>query len=173
MGRLLRALPKGNTASGSGSCRLHAVSVDVTSELVIAAPVEAVASFAADPSNVPAWYKNITSVEWLSPKPAQVGSKIAFVARFMGRTLRYTYEIAELVPNQRLVMRTPQGPFPMETTYTWQAQGGGTLMTLRNRGEPEGFSRLAAPFMASMMRRENRKDLQRLAAVVTADRRAH
>ena len=87
------------------------MAVDVTSELVIAAPVEAVASFAADPSNVPAWYKNITSVEWLSPKPTQVGSKIAFVAHFMGRTLRYTYEIAELVPNQRLVMRTAQGPF--------------------------------------------------------------
>ena len=59
----------------------------------------------------------------------------------------------------------------METTYTWQAQGDGTLMTLRNRGEPEGFSRLVAPFMASMMRRENRKDLQRLAAVVKVDQR--
>jgi ligand-binding SRPBCC domain-containing protein len=138
---------------------------------VIAAPVEAVASFAADPSNVPAWYKNITSVEWLTPKPTQVGARIAFVAHFMGRTLRYTYEIAELVPNQRLVMRTAQGPFPMETTYTWQAQGGGTLMRLRNRGEPAGFSRLAAPFIASMMRRENRRDLKRLAALVTEDER--
>jgi uncharacterized membrane protein len=145
------------------------MAVDVTTELVIAAPVDTVAGYAADPSHVPAWYKNITSVEWLSPQPARVGSKIAFVARFMGRTLRYTYEIAELVPNQRLVMRTSEGPFPMETTYTWQASGSGTLMTLRNRGEPSGFSRLVAPFMATMMRRENRKDLQRLGAVVTAD----
>ena len=145
------------------------MAVDVTTELVIAAPIETVAGYATDPSNVPAWYKNITSVEWLSPKPTQVASKIAFVAHFMGRTLRYTYEIAELVPNQRLVMRTAEGPFPMETTYTWQANGNGTLMTLRNRGEPKGYSRLVAPFMAMMMRRENRKDLQRLAAVVAAD----
>jgi len=145
------------------------MAVDVTTELVIAAPIDTVASYATDPSNVPAWYKNITSVEWLSPEPTQVGSKIAFVAHFMGRTLRYIYEVAELVPNQRLVMRTPEGSFPMETTYTWQANGSGTLMTLRNRGEPAGFSRFVAPFMAMMMRRENRKDLQRLAAVVTAD----
>lgn len=145
------------------------MAVDVTTELVIAAPVDSVANYAADPSNVPLWYKNITSVEWLSPKPTQVGSRIAFVAHFMGRTLRYTYEIVELVPNQRLVMRTAEGPFPMETTYTWQPKGDGTLMTLRNRGEPGGFSRLAAPFMATMMRRENRKDLQRLAVRLTAD----
>ncbi len=145
------------------------MAVDVTTQLVIAAPINAVAGYASDPSNVPAWYKNITSVNWLSPKPPQVGSKIAFVAHFMGRTLRYTYEITELVPDQRLVMRTSEGPFPMETTYTWQAEGNGTLMTLRNRGEPEGFSRFVAPFMAMMMRRENRSDLHRLAAVVTAE----
>jgi uncharacterized membrane protein len=146
------------------------MTVDVITELVISAPVETVAGFAADPSNVPAWYKNIESVEWLTSPPAQVGSKMAFVAHFMGRTLRYTYEIAELVPNQRLVMRTSEGPFPMETTYTWQAQDDATLMTLRNRGNPQGFSRLVAPFLASMMRRENRKDLQRLATVIATER---
>jgi uncharacterized membrane protein len=144
------------------------MTVDVTTELLIAAPVATVASFAADPSNVPTWYKNITSVEWLSPKPVQLGSNIAFVAHFMGRTLRYVYEIVEFVPNERLVMRTAEGPFPMETTYSWAARGEETMMTLRNRGEPKGFSRVVAPFMAAAMRRENRSDLARLRAVLTA-----
>lgn len=85
-----------------------------------------------------------------------------FVARFLGRTLAYTYEVVEYGP-QRLVMRTAQGPFPMETTYTWQPEGeAGTRMTLRNRGEPAGFSRVAAPAMAAAMRRTNGKDLARL-----------
>lgn len=141
--------------------------VDVVTELTINASVGRVAAFAADPSNVSRWYKNISSVEWLSPKPVQVGSKVAFVARFLGRTLRYTYEIVEFVAGERLMMRTAEGPFPMETTYTWSAIGDDrTRMTLRNRGEPAGFSKLMAPLMTPAMRRANRKDLAKLASIL-------
>lgn len=35
-------------------------------------------------------------------------------------------------------------------------------MTLRNRGEPSGFSRIAAPLMAAAMRRANQNDLRTL-----------
>jgi uncharacterized membrane protein len=143
------------------------VSVDVESEIRIARPVTEVSAFAADPSNAPEWYVNIESVEWETPPPARAGSRVAFVARFLGRRLEYTYELVELSPGERLVMRTAEGPFPMETTYTWRAtDGGATHMTLRNRGEPAGFARLTAPFMAGAMRRANRKDLQRLRAIL-------
>ena len=92
---------------------------------------------------------------------------MAFVARFLGRRLAYTYELVDLVANERLVMRTAQGPFPMETTYTWSAASDGrTHMTLRNRGEPSGFSKLTAPFMAAAMRRANRKDLAKLRSIL-------
>ena len=137
--------------------------VDVVTETVIARPRTAVAAFAADPDNAPAWYVNIKSVEWKSERPLRVGSRVAFVARFMGKRLAYTYEFIELVPNERLVMRTAEGPFPMETTYTWEStEQGGTRMKLRNRGEPTGFSRLVAPFMTAAMRRANTNDLARL-----------
>jgi uncharacterized membrane protein len=137
--------------------------VDVVTEMDIEQPLERVAAYAADPSNAPDWYVNIKTVEWRTPPPLAVGSKLAFVAQFLGRRLAYTYEIVELIPGQRLVMRTAEGPFPMETTYTWESAGERrTRMTLRNRGEPSGFSKLAAPFMAAAMRRANRKDLLRL-----------
>jgi len=145
------------------------MTVDVLTEATIDCPVEVVAAYAADPSNAPHWYANIESVEWKTPPPARVGSRVAFVARFLGRRLVYTYELAEVAPNQRLVMRTAEGPFPMETTYTWEARGGGaTRMTLRNRGEPSGFSKLTAPFMAAAMRRANRKDLANLKRILEA-----
>ena len=132
-------------------------------EIVIGRPCAEVAGYAADPSHAPQWYANIESVRWQTPPPVQVGSRMDFVARFLGRRLAYTYEIVDLVPGERIVMRTAQGPFPMETTYTWQpVDATGTRMTLRNRGEPSGFGRVAAPVMAAAMRRANEKDLARL-----------
>jgi uncharacterized membrane protein len=141
------------------------MAVDVVTQIVIDRPCAQVAAYTADPSHAPEWYANIESVEWQTPPPVQVGSRMAFVARFLGRRLAYTYEIVELLPGERLVMRTAQGPFPMETTYTWQPDGvDRTRMTLRNRGEPAGFSGLATPVMAAAMRRANRKDLAALKA---------
>jgi uncharacterized membrane protein len=145
------------------------MAVDVLTEITINRPAEVVAAYAADPSNAPAWYENITSIRWETEPPLRTGSRVAFTARFLGRQLAYTYEVTEFVPAQRLVMRTAQGPFPMETTYTWHAvDDGSTRMTLRNRGEPAGFSKLAGSFMAAAMRRANRKDLSRLRHIVEA-----
>jgi uncharacterized membrane protein len=145
------------------------VAVDVRTEIVIMRPAAAVAAYAAEPSNAPAWYANITSVTWETSPPLRAGSRVAFTARFLGRQLAYSYEITDFSPAERLVMRTAQGPFPMETTYTWQAiDDRSTRMTLRNRGEPAGFPRLAAPLMAMAMRRANRKDLRALQAILEA-----
>src|ERR687894_2095943 len=137
--------------------------VDVQVETVIDRPTSEVAAYAGDPTNAPEWYANIGSVEWRTAPPVAVGSRMDFVAGFLGRRLAYTYEVVELVPGERLVMRTAQGPFPMETTYGWQPlDAGSTRMTLRNRGRPRGFSVLASPFMAAAVRRANRADLPRL-----------
>jgi uncharacterized membrane protein len=145
------------------------MAVDVSTAITIGRPVETVAAYVIDPSNAPTWYGNIKAVEWVTEPPVQVGSKVAFVAEFLGRRLAYTYEFIDLVPGERLVMRTAQGPFPMETTYTWAATNDGkTCITLRNRGEPTGFSKLIAPFMSAFVRGANRKDLAKLRSILEA-----
>jgi hypothetical protein len=142
------------------------MAVDVTTEIVIERPCEQVAAYAGDPSHAPEWYANISSVRWQTPPPVRAGSRMDFVARFLGRTLAYTYEVVEHSAN-RMVMRTAQGPFPMETTYTWRPEGASkTRMTLRNRGEPAGFAKITAPVMAAAMRRANDKDLARLKRIL-------
>ena len=139
------------------------MAVDVVTEIVIARTRDEVAAFAADPNNATAWYKNIKAVEWETPPPVTVGSKLRFRAQFLGRTLEYTYEVREIDPGRRLVMATADGPFPMETTYTWQdAASDTTKMTLRNRGEPSGFAAVTSPVMTLAMRRANEADLRRL-----------
>ena len=143
------------------------MAVDVLTEIEIDRPRDEVSAFAADPSNATAWYKNIKAVEWETPPPAVVGSRVRFRAQFLGRTLEYTYEIREIEPGHRFVMATAQGPFPMETTYAWEdADGGRTKMSLRNRGEPSGFATVTAPVMARAMRKANEADLRRLKALL-------
>jgi uncharacterized membrane protein len=137
--------------------------VDVETEITIARPRAEVAAYSCDPDNATAWYANIESADWQTPKPLAVGSRFAFVARFLGRRLAYVYEVREMVAGERFVMATTDGPMAMETTYTWaDAHGGATLMRLRNRGEPAGFASILAPVMAVAVRRANRKDLARL-----------
>lgn len=145
------------------------MNVDVSSEIVIQRPRDEVANYASNPDHAPTWYANIKSVEWKTAPPVAIGSHIAFVAHFLGRRMAYTYEVVALVPGERFVMRTAEGPFPMETTYTWQSTpDGGTRMTLRNRGTPTGFSSLAAPLMSRAIRNANRKDLAALKRLLEA-----
>ena len=157
---LMHAAPADEVSIDTHTCE---VEVDVAVDAVMPFPRELVASYAGDPSNAPQWYANIESVNWQTPPPVAVGSRMDFVARFLGRRISYTYEVVELQPGERLVMRTAAGPFPMETTYTWESVPEGTRMRLRNRGEPTGFAKVAGPVMAKAMKSAMTKDLARLA----------
>ncbi len=122
--------------------------VDVQTEITINKPLHVVAEYSMNPDNAPEWYVNIKSAEWLTSKPLTTGSQIAFKAEFLSKKLSYVYEVTELIPGRKMVMRTADGPFPMETTYTWEAiDKNTTKMTLRNRGNPSGFSKIFSPFM--------------------------
>ncbi|HJQ21668.1 MAG TPA: SRPBCC family protein [Gemmatimonadaceae bacterium] len=141
--------------------------MDVRTEILIGRPRAEVAEWSADPERAPLWYANIKRVEWVTEPPIARGSRVTFTAEFLRRQLRYTYEIVDFVAGERLVMRTSEGPFPMETTYEWSDAGEGrTLMRLRNKGAPSGFARVLAPFMGPIVRSENRKDLRRLKAIL-------
>jgi uncharacterized membrane protein len=141
--------------------------IDVETSVRLATPRGKVAKFAANPANAPRWYENIESVEWKTSHKVAVGSKIAFVARLLGKKIEYTYEIVEFEPLERMVMRTFEGPFPMETTYTWEALSpGSTRMTLRNRGTPSGVARIAGPMMSRSVRKANEKDLAQLKEIL-------
>jgi uncharacterized protein YndB with AHSA1/START domain len=144
------------------------MSVDVVTEIEIARPREEVASFAADPTNATTWYRNIDAMTWETSPPLAVGSRVRFRARFLGRTLEYTYEVVELVPAERLVMSMAAGPFPMETSYRWEDTADGTRMTLRNRGKPARSMQMLEGVVTAAMRRANKADLARLKALLEA-----
>lgn len=137
--------------------------VDVSTDIVIDRPRAEVAAFAAEPTNAPQWYENIQEATWVGPPGLAVGARCHFVATFLGRRMVYTYEIRAWAPGERLVMHVADGPFPMQTTYTFEDAGdGATRMTLRNQGQPTGFSRWAKGLIVPAMRKANDKDLAAL-----------
>ncbi len=143
------------------------MTVDVEVHATIDRPRAVVAGYCCDPDNVTAWYANITAVQWETPGPLAIGSRFRFTSDFLGRRLQYTYEVAELVPAERLVMRSDESPFRMETAYTFQdTAGAATWMTVRNRGEPTAYSGLAPAIVASAIRRATSNDLERLKTIL-------
>jgi len=140
--------------------------VNIKTEIIIHRPLKEVAEFASNPDNAPRWYQNIKYVSWKTVPPLAVGSEIAFIAIFMGSELAYTYKVVEINDN-RFVMQTSEGPFPMKTTYEWEkVYENSTRMTLTNSGNPSGFSKLLSPIMGMMIKKENKKDLERLKAIL-------
>lgn len=140
--------------------------VDVITHITIDKALERVADYACNPNNAPEWYVNIKTVEWKTPQPLNIGSLIAFTAQFMGKKLAYTYEVIEF-SETKFVMRTAEGPFPMQTSYEFEKiDKNTTKMILRNCGNPTGFSKLFAPLMSRMMRKANQKDLKSIKSIL-------
>ncbi|KUG51865.1 ATPase [Serinicoccus chungangensis] len=152
--------------------------MDVTVATTFDAPRPLVAAVAGDPDQAMRWYANIRSVRWQGPSELVEGARIDFVARFLGRQLAYTYVVVELVPQERMVMRTDDGPFPMETTYCWwdEEPGDGgrprTGMSVRNAGRPSAMTTLASGAVTLGMKRAMRRDLERLRLVLREEQDA-
>jgi len=143
------------------------MSLDLTSELVLERPPASVSGYACNPENATSWHASVKSVEWKSAPVVHVGSRVALEVDFLGQHLHYTYEIVECVPGEKLVMRSVDGPIPLETSYTFEeTRDGHTRMTFRNRGEPSGMSKLLTPVMVAAMKAANERDLLKLKEIL-------
>jgi len=141
--------------------------IDVSTEIDINCSKAKVAEYSANPDNAPKWYVNIKAAKWKTPRPLQVGSQIVFKTKFLGKLLVYIYEISEYAAEQKMVMKTIIGPFPMETIYTWKSIDGNiTRMSLQSKGNPGGLSKLLTPLLSFAIKKANNKDLQRLKEII-------
>ena len=145
--------------------------VDITAEIVIHKPRDEVAGFASDPENDSTWIGGIVEAKTLTDPPFGAGTKVARVAKFLGRAMHYTPEVVEYEPTALLAMSTDQ-PFPMTIRYEFTDGGcdGGTKMTIRVRGEGGGFYQVAARLLGMMVKRNVSKDLERLKVLLERGR---
>ncbi|OQP38929.1 hypothetical protein A4H97_19245 [Niastella yeongjuensis] len=136
--------------------------VDVSTEIIINLPKEKVAEFASDPGNAPSWCTHIKSVEWNNDAPLRAGARLVVNEQILRRSLQQVYEVVEIIPGQKMIMKTSGNGMGMETTVAWQALNeNATCMTLRNRGVPVAFKPIA-PFWKLAIRSASRRNLKQL-----------
>lgn len=150
--------------------------MDVTVRTVYEAPRDLVASIAGDPAQAARWFGNVRYVRWHAEPGVTVGACVDLVSQQLGRELAYTYEIVDIVPGERLVMRSER-PFRVETSLTWWDEEPApaeehlperprTGMALRNAGWPAGMTTLGSGAVTLGMKRAMRRDLERLRLVL-------
>ena len=143
------------------------MTVDVQSEIIIDQPPSRVATYAANPDNAPDWTALVDAVQWLTPRPLTLGTKVLIVDRSSGRPVEHTAEVVALEIGERLVMRSEDAPVSQETIYRWEPAGkNATRMIIQRRRDPPEIYREAAPLMELALQRTNQKDLERLKALL-------
>jgi hypothetical protein len=147
--------------------------VDVKTEIIINLPKEIVSEFVSDPGNTPGWCSQIKSVDWNQHAPLRAGVKIVFNEQGTRRYQQYVCEVIEIIPNQKMVMKTRHDNMRMETVIAWRAiDENTTCMTIWNRGIPRALSRIITPFMALAIRNTSRRNLKQLKKMLeTSNRR--
>ncbi|MCH8850803.1 MAG: SRPBCC family protein [Chloroflexi bacterium] len=142
--------------------------IDITAEVTIERPREAVAAFAMDSANDPAWIGGVVESKALTDGPFGKGSKVGRTAKFLGRRMEYTTEVVEYEPSALVAMRA-ESPFPMTIRYEFVERAGRTLARIRVTGEGSGFYNLAAPLLAMMVKRNVSRDLRTLKRLLESD----
>jgi uncharacterized protein YndB with AHSA1/START domain len=142
------------------------MAIDVKAEAEIERPPADVAAFAMEAENDPRWIGGISSARRLTPPPTGIGTRVERVASFMGRRIDYVMDVVELVPNERIVLKSVKAPFPMRVTYEFVPRGGKTLASVHVEGEPAGFYRVAGGLMAPAVKKNLIGDLKRLKSIV-------
>ena len=144
------------------------MSIDVKTEVVINRSKDDVARFAMNPGNDPSWIGGIVEARTLTDPPFNKGTKVARVATFLGKRIKYVTEVIDYEPTGRLVMHSVKGPFPMTIRYQFEETGGGTLVRIQNQGEVRGFFKLAGPVVAGLLKRSVTRDLAKLKELLEA-----
>lgn len=142
--------------------------INIAVRRVIRAPADLVAEFVTNPDNAPVWQTNVAAVEWHSARPVAKGSTFDVITRVLGRRVAYPIEVTELLPHERLTIRSTRKRFPTEITYAFAETPQGCEITITSCGQPPRLSRLRTPLLARVLRREATRDLGNLARLTEA-----
>jgi uncharacterized protein YndB with AHSA1/START domain len=144
------------------------MAIEFTVEVHIARPPADVFAVAGDPARLPEWQPLVVATERLNggSGPLREGARIRETREVRGRRVEQVVEVATYDPPRRFDLRIVEGPFPVHGDFLFEPSAGGTRVRLRAHGGLPGAKRLLEPAFALLGRREMRRQLAALKAVV-------
>lgn len=138
--------------------------VDIRSGVDIECTAAAAWAIIADFSRNPEWQQGMRSCVWITEPPIALGSRYKQEAAFLGKPIRTTFEVVELVDGSSITIDTVEGTFPIKVTRTVEPLGTGDRcrVSAHVRGTPAGIMGLMSPLMAPMVKRSVDGDYKRL-----------
>lgn len=120
-------------------------------EILINRPVEEVFDFLADGRNEPQYNPHMLCAEQVPAGPIGCGTQFRTEVTARGRSMEMVYEITAYQHPQRLAMRTIKAAVDVQSTETFEAVPGGTLVRWMWEMEPRGVFKLLAPLVSRIM----------------------
>lgn len=167
----MRFLPGAATLALRGPCtgpaRGEDAVIETTATIEIDRDPEEVFDYLSDFSRNPEWQSGMTSCEWTSEPPVEVGSTYEQQAKFLGRTLTNSFEVVALEPGRSITISSTDGTFPITVTRAVEPlPDGGSRVSATVEGDPSGVFRLAEPVLRRMVRRSVAGDYRRLKGIL-------
>jgi uncharacterized membrane protein len=141
--------------------------VNIKAEIFIEKPILEVFEYISDPNNAIDWLKNTISIQWKTPKPVQLNSKIAVKTNYFGKEMFYMYEVVFIEEGKKIMMKTKEGFLPMMTTYHCiDVDENTTLVKIDVKGNPTGFLKYFSLIINMVMKNSYKKSLLKLKKIV-------
>jgi hypothetical protein len=72
----------------------------------------------------------------------------------MARSVDMELTVTGWEPSRMISFKSNNGPFPVEATYTLEAQDGGTLVTITSQADISGFFKLAEGLVGKQLKKQ-------------------
>lgn len=129
-------------------------------------PIEEVFSALTDARSQPQWDSGMIEGRHEPDAPAQLGTRITEVRKFMGRVIETTSELIEFEANKKSVRKGKNGPMTLTGILIFTETGTGTHVEWTWLLELAGPLSLMTPIMATLLRKDGEAEFNNFKQVL-------
>ena len=131
--------------------------MQIEESFVVARPPDVVFDYLTNPANLAAWQTTKTLVEPLTEGPPRLGTRVRERTKPPGaKEFEQIVEFTEFDRPHRVHVHVVEGPYPIDGTWTFAADGAGTRVDFVIEGPLSGLMRAVEPLVARITARQFR-----------------